>query len=55
MPIVIQEVLVEVVEGPTQPDESHSLPASAVTTVAEQSVLDALALIQQRRERLEVD
>lgn len=55
MPVLIDEVIAEVTDTVTQPAEgepvSHQMPLS----VAENELLQTLALIQQRQERLKID
>ncbi len=55
MPILIDEMIAEVSERVTQPSEAAPLAQQLPASVAENELLQTLALIQQRQERLKVD
>lgn len=55
MPIVIHEVIAEVVDEPTTPSEAHPEPQQMPAAATEQAMLATLALIRQRQERLRAD
>jgi hypothetical protein len=55
MPIVIHEVVVEVLDGPIEPGEAEPLAGQFPVPASELSAMQTLTLIQQRQERLKVD
>ncbi|MEW5755352.1 MAG: hypothetical protein AB1810_03535 [Pseudomonadota bacterium] len=55
MPILIDEVIAEVNDSVTQPAEVQPAAQQSPLSVAEYELLQTLALIQQRQERLKVD
>jgi hypothetical protein len=55
MPILIDEVIAEVSDSVTQPEEAEPQPQQMPLTTAEQELIEKLALIQQRQERLRID
>ncbi len=55
MAVVIGEVIVEVLDQPTPPSESHPSPQQTPLSTAEKELVKTLALIQERKERLQFD
>lgn len=55
MPVLIDEVIAEVSDSVTQPAEFEPMPLQMPLAASEQDLLQTLALIQQRQDRLKVD
>jgi hypothetical protein len=55
MPVLIDEVCIETIDTVTQPGEAEPAPQQIPVAAAEQQVLQTLALIQQRQDRLKID
>ncbi len=55
MPVIIQEVIVEMLEAPASPADAQSPAQPLPAAKAEQQWLKTLALAQQRLDRLKVD
>lgn len=55
MPVLIDEVSIETIDSVTLPDEAEPVPQQIPVAAAEQQVLQTLALIQQRQDRLRID
>ncbi len=55
MPVLIDEVSIETIDSVTLPDEAEPAAQQIPVTPSEQQVLQTLALIQQRQDRLRID
>jgi hypothetical protein len=55
MPVLINEVVVEVNENVVSDTEAIPLPQQIPMSAPEREIAQALALIEERRERLKVD
>ncbi len=55
MPILIDEVIAEIDDSVTDPLESSAPTQTVPATQDEQKLLQTLAIIQQRQERLKID
>ncbi len=55
MPILIDEVIAEVSDSVTRPAEADPMPLQLPLAAAEQDLMQTLALIQQRQDRLKID
>jgi hypothetical protein len=52
---LIDEIVAEIDDGVTEPPEAQPLPQYLPATAAEQELIQTLALIQQRQDRLKID
>jgi len=55
MPVLIDEVIAEVSDSVTQPSEAEPPAEQVPMSVAENELMQSLALIQQRQDRLKID
>lgn len=55
MPVIIEEVIVNIQEPVTQPSETHPATEQQPLTQTEQELARRLERIHQRRQRLKVD
>ena len=55
MPILINEVITEVEDTVTQRSEAEPVPEQLPLSAAEVELTQTLAIIQQRKERLQID
>lgn len=55
MAVIIGEIEVETVEPVTQPTESQATPNQTAVSEAEKQLLQTLALIEERKQRLQFD
>lgn len=55
MPVLIDEVIAEVSDNVTQPSESQPPAQQVPLSMAENELMQSLALIQERQERLRID
>jgi len=55
MAVIIGEVELETIEPVTQPAESQSATDQTAVSEAEKQLLETLALIEQRKQRLQFD
>jgi hypothetical protein len=55
MPVLIDEVCIETIDSVTQPGEAEPASQQMPVAAAEQQIVQTLALIQQRQDRLKDD